>query len=58
MHNKSINQSIICSIVPPWFNVSHIVAEPWLLICDTSLGDVTREKVEQEGSRVLGQNQF
>jgi len=45
-------------MVPPWFSVSHTVAEPWLLICGTNISDVTRDKVEQEGSRLLGQNQF
>jgi len=51
-------QEVICSIVPLWFNVSHIVAQPWLLICDTSLGVVTTDKVEKEGNGFLGQNQF
>jgi hypothetical protein len=51
-------QEVNYSMVPLWFNVSHSVAEPWLLICDTNLGDVTRDKAEQEGSRFLGQNQF
>jgi hypothetical protein len=32
-------------MLPPWFKVSHTVAESWLLMCGTSFGDATRDKV-------------
>jgi len=40
-------------MLPPCFKISHIVAEPWLLICGTRLGDETKKKAERGVKQVF-----